>query len=539
MPRGGHNRLSVEEHKRRGTHRRDRHAPPAKQPRALKPTQTREIAESWPPRRLTDVPTSEILAGDGQKYIDFISQHCKVTMDSISARAGEPLALRRWQQELVLRLFARRGERLRHRQALIGMGRKNGKSVLIAGIGLADLILGPNGGQIYSCAAEKEQARIVFGTARRMVELDRVLGEKLKLYRDFIENRETGSIYRVLSAEAYSKEGLNPHRVIVDEVHALPNRELWDVMSLAQGSRLDPLMIGITTPGVMTDSPRGDSLWYARYQYGCQGVSGEINAPSFLMAWWEPANPKADHRLEATWREANPGFADLNDPIDFQNSVMRTPEAEFRTKRCSQWTATSTAWLPFGTWDMCLERREIESGAPVILGFDGSYNNDTTALVAAQIGPKPHLQVIGCWEKPPGADDSWRVPIAAVEETIRQACRRYKVREVICDPFRWARSIEILKGEGLPMAEYPQNAERMVPATQRFYEAVINHQLTHADDARLARHVDNVVLKIDQRGSRISKESKNSGRKIDLAVAAVMAYDRACQVPAAFIATWR
>jgi phage terminase large subunit-like protein len=95
-------------------------------------------------------------------------------------------------------------------------------------------VLGPTGGEVYSCAADKDQARIVFNTARRMVEMDPELSDLLKVYRDVIEVPATGSVYKALSAEAFTKEGLNPHLVLFDEVHAQPNRELWDVMALAR-----------------------------------------------------------------------------------------------------------------------------------------------------------------------------------------------------------------------------------------------------------------------------------------------------------------
>jgi phage terminase large subunit-like protein len=186
----------------------------------------------------------------------------------------------------------------------------------------------------------------VFGTGRRMVELDPELPGHLKLYRDAIEFPATGSIWRVLSAEAFTKEGLNPHQVIFDEVHAQPNRELWDVMALASGARTEPLMIGITTAGVRSDSTGQDSLCYGLYQHGQRVASGEIDDPAFFMAWWEPADPESDHRLEATWREGNPGFDDLVAAEDFVSAVRRTPEPEFRTKRCNQWVNTSATWLP-------------------------------------------------------------------------------------------------------------------------------------------------------------------------------------------------
>jgi phage terminase large subunit-like protein len=135
--------------------------------------------------------------------------------------------------------------------------------------------------------------------------------------------------------------------------------------------------------------------------------------------------------------------------------------------------------------------------------------------------------VVACWEKPPGEATGWRVPVIDVEDAIRQACRRYKVREIVCDPFRWARTYQVLEDEGLPIVEYPQVPARMVPATARFYEAVLNGGLTHSGDPRLARHMDNGTLKVDARGARLMKDSRNSPRKIDLAVCAVMAFDRA------------
>lgn len=530
-------RLSDETHKRRGTWRPDRHAakaPTRRVRKTSKPPETREIAASWPPPHLSAAQLGEIQDGDGGKYADFIQTYCQVTKDSIAGKAGAPFLLRNWQKQLLDYLLARSAGRLRHRQALIGVARKNGKSAWGAALALAGLWLGPRGGEVYSCAAEKEQARIVFGTARRMVELEPRLGAKLKLFRDAIEYTDTGSVYRVLSAEAYSKEGLNPHLVIFDEVHAQPNRELWDVMSLAMGARDEPLLVGITTAGVRTDIRGQDSLCYTLYQYGCRVATGEVHDPAFFMAWWEPRNPESDHRLEATWREANPGFGDVNSAEHFRNAILTTPESEFRTKHCNQWVNTSTAWLPWGAWEACAERRHIPDGSTVVLGFDGSFNNDTTALVAVEQGNKPHIEVVACWERPQNADDSWKVPIAAVEDEIRAACKRFRVKEIVCDLYRWARTAQILDSENLPIVEYPQNAERMVPATQRFYEAVLNKQLTHSGDARLARHIGNVVLRVDQRGGRISKESKNSARKIDLAVAAVMAYDRACQAPTAF-----
>ena len=484
--------------------------------------------ETWPPRWLTPVPAADIARGDGARYCRFIEGVCRVTKDSFAAKTGELIVLRPWQSNLVNHLLARRPDgRLRHRQALVGVARKNAKSTLSAGLALGGLVLGPSGGEVYSCAGEKEQARIVFGTARRMVEIDPELSGILKLYRDAIEFSDTGSVYRVLSAEAYSKEGLNPTLVIFDEVHVQPSRELWDTMSLATGARVDPLLLGITTAGVRTDQTGSDSLCYSLYQHGARVCNGEVDDPAFFLAWWEPRNSEADHRDPATWREANPGFGDLIDPEDFESAVLRTPEAEFRTKRANQWVATSKAWLPAGSWDGCADTgRRIEDRARVVLGFDGSRTGDATALVAVTATDRPHIAMVGLWEKPVG-DSGWKVPRGEVKETIRAACKRWDVAEIAWDEFLWLDALEELEDAGLPVVSFPQTLSRMGPATQRFFESVMDRRITHDGNPALARHVANCVLKTDARGSRIVKDKPGSGRKIDAAVAAVMALERA------------
>lgn len=428
-------------------------------------------------------------------------------------------------------MHARRADgRLRHRAALIGLPRKNGKSALGSAEALDGLLFGGQGSEVYSAAAEKEQARIVFGETKRMIAANEELTEACNPMKDVIEVPASNSIYRVLSSEAYSKEGLNISRALVDELHAHPNDELWNVLNLASGGRIDPLIIAITTAGVMTDTSGHESICYRLFKYGCDVAAGLIDDPSFFFAWWG-APPGADHKDPEVWKAANPGYGDLIDPEDFESSVKRTPENEYRTKRLNQWVASQSAWFPDGSWKACEDLEyKIPDHAQVVLGFDGSYNNDSTALVVATIGDDHFVDVVQAWEKGPQDDEDWVVPIIDVEDAIRSACKRWKVREVVCDPSRWARSMEILAKERIPMVEYPQSPQRMMPATSRFFEAVMNHELIHSRNQDLARHINNAVLKTDSRGSRLSKETKYSARKIDLAVAAVMAFDRAAQL---------
>lgn len=491
-------------------------------------------SRSWPPKWLTPVSAEAIAKGDGRVAAEFAGIFGSVGKDGIAGKAGEPLVLRDWQKNLLEHLFARdENGGLLAQTALIGMPRKNGKSALAsAAIGVYSLIAeGVNGGEVIAVAAEKDQARIVFGEAKRMIE-NSELSELVTVYKDSLFVPSTNSVFKVVSAEAYSKEGLNPSRVIMDELHAHKNRELFDVFSLAMGNRGKiAQLVAITTAGVKSDSTGNDSIAYELYQYGQKVARGEIIDPAFFMAWWE-APQDADHRIPEMWRLANPGFDDIVSAEDFVSAVRRTPEAEFRTKRLNQWVSSQISWLPTGTWDELTELQDLDPEAEYMVGFDGSFSGDTTVLVGCTI-PKedenPYLFLIKAWEKDDRIhDDSWRVEIQEVENMIADFCSRYKVREVACDPFRWQRSMEVLAEKGIPIVEYPStSARRMVTSCAKFYDAVLDKKLIHDGNPLLARHLSNAVVKSDNLGVRIVKENRNSSRRIDAAVAAVIAFDRA------------
>jgi phage terminase large subunit-like protein len=292
------------------------------------------------------------------------------------------------------------------------------------------------------------------------------------------------------------------------------------------------MLVAITTAGVTTDSTGKDSLAYSMFNRSKQIISGEISDPSFFFAWWG-GDEKDDYTDESIWEKCNPGYNDITSLEDMRSSFASTPESEFKTKRLNIWTSTITAWLPSGAWDaLTLEERQPIIGEDCILAFDGAFSNDSTALVAWFLGEeKPHLQVVGLWERPEDIQD-WHVPIAEVEQTIINTYRdpRFSVKEVVFDPARWQRTFMVLDEEGLPVVSYPNSAERMVPATQKFYEAVVNQSFTHDGDERLARHIANCVTKQSSRGVMVAKAS--SKRKVDAAVASIFGYDRATQ-PAA------
>jgi phage terminase large subunit-like protein len=487
------------------------------------------------PAWLTPVPQEAIDRGDGDFLIRFADAFATITKDSVAGRSGSKLVLREWQKTLLKQIFARDDDGgLRHRISLVGMPRKSGKSALgsvIAAFGLMDIKT--QGAEVYSVAADRNQARIVFEDTKRMIQ-NCELREHVKIYRDAILVPATNNVYRVLSADAPRHEGLSPTMVLFDELHAQPDRKLFDVMSLAQGARgKASTLIAITTAGVKTESGSGkDTIAYEMYQRGQKIARGEIDDPTFFMAWWE-APQEADHRLEETWKAANPGYDDICAASDFKSAVLRTQEAEFRTKRCNQWVSSQSSWLPSGAWDKLAEDFEITPDEEYVLGFDGSYASDSTALVVCTMpkdDEKPKVKLIRTWEKNFGVDDeSWRVPMDEVKQTIIDYVQNYpKVREIACDPYRWASMMQELDEMGLPIVEYKTNLlNLMIPATQKVFDAVMEQTFIHDGNPALARHIENCVIKIDHRGQRVTKESSNSKKKIDNAIAFIIAYDRA------------
>ena len=427
------------------------------------------------PRWLTPVPEEAIARGDGDFICRFAEAFAKITKDSVAGLTGEPMVLRQWQKDLLGRLFARDEDGgLRNRISLVGMPRKSGKSALgslIAAFALVDVKT--KGAEIYSVAADRNQARIVFEDTKKMIQ-NSELSEHVKVYRDSLYVPATGNVYRVLSADAPRHEGLSPTLVLFDELHAQPNRKLFDVMSLAQGARgKNATLIAITTAGVKTETQTGkDTIAYTLYNYGKSILRGEVEDDTFFMSWWE-APDKADHREEATWKAANPGYDDIVAASDFHSAVKRTPEAEFRTKRCNQWVSSQEAWLPAGMWDELSGDITISEDEEYILGFDGSYANDSTAICAVTIpkGDEPaKVKLIEVWEKDfDKDDDSWRVSIDAVKNTIIDYVQEYPlVREIACDPYRWASMMQDLEELGLPIVEYKTNLlNLMIPLLRK------------------------------------------------------------------------
>ncbi len=489
----------------------------------------------WPPRWLTPVAEEDKARGDGDLAVDFAEAFGSIGKDGIAGTRGTNLVFRDWQKELTRAVYARdeNGD-LCFQTLLIGEPRKNGKSAWASSaIAIFKLFAeGVNGAEIVIAAAEKEQARIIFEECKRMI-VDSELGEMCNVYKDSVFVPSSGNVLKVVSAEAYSKEGYNSSCVIIDELHAHRDRALFDVFSLAMGNRGKIAQLYcVTTAGTRTDSTGNDSIAYSLYQYGKQVANGEVVDPTFFMAWWE-ADEDADHRLPETWASCNPGFDDLVSEADFASAVRRTPEAEFRTKRLNQWVNSKMAWLPAGIWDALAEDWELTPDDEYVLGFDGSWSGDSTSIVAVAMpleeGGPYRVKRVASWEKNFAVDDdSWRVSKDEVTAWLMAFHTQFpRMREMACDPSYWFDELLLWQESGVPVVMYRNSPERTVPATGKLFDAIMNQKFIHDGDPALSRHIDNCVLKVDPRGARITKDYKQPKLKVDNAIALMMAYDRA------------
>ena len=485
------------------------------------------------PRWLTPVPDDAVKRGSGELAIEFAEAFGVITKDSVAGQMGSPIKLREWQKEIFRQVLAKdENGNFRQRLNIVSTPRKNGKSAMGSMFALFHLYLGVKGGEIYSVAADKDQARIIFSDTKKMLQANPELTELAKIYRDAIEIPSTGSVYRVRSSEDSTAEGLSPTVTLLDEAHALPNRRLFDVYSLAMGSRPSSQMLILSTAGVKVDSTGSESILYQLKQYGEKVVRGEVKDDSFFMSWFE-APLEADYKDPETWKMANPGFDDICSVADFESAVRRTPENEFRTKRLNNFVSSQTAWLPSGAWDSRQTEFELDPDQEYVLGFDGSFSGDATVIVGCTIpkeDEKPNIFMVKVWEKDENIHDrDWRVNIQDVEQTLLKFVQdNPKCREIACDPYRWQRSMQVLADQGLPIVEFPStSARRMIPACASLYDAVVDGEVFQDGDPTLARHIDNAVVKTDNLGTRIVKDSRSSQRRIDAAVAAVIAFNRA------------
>ena len=426
--------------------------------------------------------------------------------------AGSPFVLEPWQRELVEELYGRvddQGRRL-YREALVGVPRKNGKSTLAAGLALYHLGWdGEAGGEVYSLAASRDQARIVFNEARALAQASPLLRRELRVWRTVIEHPRSGSLYRALSSEDRLAHGYNPSFAVVDELHAHRDGELYHAIRTALGAREEPLMLSISTAGW----DRSSILWQ-RFRHGEEGRD-----PRFYFRWY--AAPRgADIRDFEAWCAANPSSWRRTPEAHAEALAADLEEAVFRRLHLNQWTSAETrGWLPEGAWEACAGRVRIPEGAEITLGLDASLRRDSSALVWCRRDERGTYHVrCRTWRRD---EELGVVDLPAIKAEILEAHRAFRLRWCAYDPFGFGPLAQELAELGVPMLEWPQSSRRMVPATQALYDAILGRRLRHGGDEVLSAHARHAVVRETEYGPRLDK--RRSGEPMDAMVALALA----------------
>ena len=471
---------------------------------------------------------------------------------------GKNFELLPWQDKIVRDIFGTlkpNGYR-QYNTAYIEIPKKQGKSELAAAVALY-LTCGDGeyGAEVYGCAADRQQASIVFDVAVEMINQCPALKKRCKILasQKRIVYLPLKSFYQVLSAESYTKHGLNVHGVIFDELHAQPNRALYDVMLTGSGdARKQPLYFLITTAG--TDR---NSICYEVHRKAEDVINGKKNDPTFYPVIYGIKDDD-DWTDEKNWYKANPSL-DITVDIDkiraaFNNAKENPAEENlFRQLRLNQWVKQSIRWMPMDKWNLCSYAVDKErlKGRICYGGLDLSSTTDITAFVLVfppedEDGkyevlpffwlPEETLELRVRRDHVPY--DTWKakglimttegnvVHYGFIEKFIEELGTQYNIKEIAYDRWGAVQMVQNLEGMGFTIVPFGQGYKDMSPPSKELMKLVLEKKIAHGGNEVLEWMVDNIYIKTDPAGN-IKPDKEKSTEKIDGAIALIMALDRA------------
>lgn len=424
--------------------------------------------------------------------------------------------------------------RLIVRRAVLGRAKGWGKTEFVAALALFFLAgpLAPKAPNIPIAAASFEQADLLFGSARVMAS-EGPLKPHLETFDTEILLRDSpGKMFRVAAA-AGTNDGGRPTLFCADELHEWTGNKarVFLVISNSIAKRQDGLVLVISTAG-----SEDSELLRSLYDYGKAVESGEIDDPEFLLDWAEADEALNPHdgpevrRLMAL--QANPHAEQFGTLEHVERRWHEIAEHEWRRYFANQWVILAAeSWLPDGAWQACRSDVDLVDGEPTWVGLDMALKHDTVAVVYGQWIDGVFVTRHRAWL--PNGDT---VDVASVEQFLRDLHRRYDVQEIAYDPAYFQRSAEVLADDGLPMVEFPQSAQRMVPACQTAYELVCGGLVAHDGSPVYSDQVTSAAPRSTGEGWRLSKGKAK--RKIDAAIALVMCVDRATRRVEAPVEPW-
>ena len=470
---------------------------------------------------------------------------------------NKPFILLPWQKEIIRNLFGVVKED-GYRQFTTGyveIPKKQGKTELGAAIALYMLIAdGEWGAEVYSCAADRAQASLIYQVAVDMIGLSPALRKRLKIVgsQKRIVYPAMNSFYQVLSSEAFSKHGINPHAVLFDETH-VANREMFNVMTHgAADARRQPVNFLITTAG-----NNRHSIGFEIHQKAEDIIEGRKHDQSFYPTIYG-AKEDEDWTDPKVWRKANPSL-DVTVPeekmaIACENAKQNPAEENlFRQLRLNQWVKQSIRWMPMEKWDLCNSKVNPEElvGRVCYGGLDLSSSIDITAFVLVfppRNKDENYIILPYFWIPEENMSlrvrrdhvpyDTWEqqgyikntegnvVHYGFIETFIEELGTKYNIREIAFDRWGAVQMTQNLDGMGFTVVPFGQGYKDMSSPTKELMKLTLEKKISHGGNPVLRWMMDNIHIKMDPAGN-IKPDKEKSTEKIDGAVATIMALDRA------------
>ena len=471
--------------------------------------------------------------------------------------AGKRFWLLPWQEQIIRDVFGivdAHGHR-QFRTAYVEIPKKNGKSELAAAVALY-LLYADNepSAEVYGAAADRQQASIVFDVARQMVDMTPALVKRSKIMvaGKRIVNYSNAGFYQVLSAEVGTKHGLNVSGLVLDELHAQPNRQLYDVLTKGSGdAREQPLYFLITTAG--TDR---ESICYEVHMKALDILADKKIDPSFYPVVYGLPDD-ADWNDEANWYTANPSLGhtiQIDRVRAAYKDALENPAEEnvFRQLRLDQWVGSSVAWIPEHIYDKGNLPIDLDTlkGRDCYAGLDLSSTSDITAFVMVfppQAEGENYIVLPHFWlpketmalrvRRDHVPYDVWEkqglfhitegnvVDYNFVRKTINELATDYHICEIGVDRWNATQLITDLDGDGFIMVPIGMGFKDMSPGMKELYKLLLEGKITHGGNPILRWMAGNVVAEIDA-AENIKPSKKKATEKIDGIVALIMGLDR-------------
>ncbi|HFU4055311.1 TPA: terminase large subunit [Streptococcus suis] len=471
--------------------------------------------------------------------------------------AGKRFDLLPWQEQIVRDLFGivKEDGNRQFLTAYIEIPKKNGKSELAAAIALY-LLYADNeaSAEVYGAACDRNQASIVFDVAKQMVQMSRPLEKRSKIMgaTKRIVNYSNAGFYQVLSAETGTKHGLNVSGLVFDEIHAQPNRHLYDVLTKGSGdAREQPLFFIITTAG--TDR---NSICYELHTKALDILNGRKKDTSFYPVVYGLSD-EDDWNDEANWLKANPSLGHtigIDRVREAYQQALDNPAEEnvFKQLRLNMWTSSSVAWIPEHVYAKGNDPIQFDSlkGRSCYAGLDLSSTSDITALVLVfppRFEEENYIVLPFFWLPEETLElrcrrdhvlyDVWErqgyikttegnvVHYGFIEKFIEDLSEIYHIKEIAYDRWNATQMVQNLEGMGLTMVPFGQGYKDMSPPSKELYKLMMEGKIQHGGHPVLKWMGQNVVMRQDPAGN-IKPDKEKSVEKIDGIVALIMGLDR-------------